>query len=57
MEGIPAPSGGDSRFAHARTTGEQKINGKDSYVVEARSAEGERRQVYFDVGTGLLIRI
>lgn len=41
----------------ARTTGKEKINDKDSYLVEAKSAEGERRQLYFDAGTGLLMRI
>ena len=44
-------------FSNARTTGKAKINGKDSYVVEAKSAEGERRQLYFDASTGLLMRI
>lgn len=44
-------------FANARTTGKEKINGKDSYVVEAKTGEGQRRQLYFDVGTGLLMRI
>ena len=44
-------------FPNARTTGKEKINGKDSYVVEAKTAEDQERQLYFDVGTGLLMRI
>lgn len=44
-------------FANARTTGKEIINGKDSYVVEAKTAEGQPRQLYFDLGTGLLMRI
>jgi photosynthetic reaction center cytochrome c subunit len=44
-------------FADARTTGKEKIDGRDLYVVEAKSTEGERRQLYFDVGTGHLTRI
>ena len=44
-------------FPIARTAGKAKLNGKDSFVVEAKSVEGDRRQLYFDAATGLLGRI
>src|ERR1700687_3251794 len=47
----------DRMFANARTVGRDRINGNDSYVVEAKSAEGAQKKLYFDVGTGLLVRI
>ncbi|HEV2297264.1 MAG TPA: photosynthetic reaction center cytochrome c subunit family protein [Candidatus Acidoferrales bacterium] len=45
------------RFLNARATGKEKVNGQDAYVVEAQTPEGDRRQLYFDVVTGLLLRI
>lgn len=44
-------------FRDARTAGRGKIDSKDSYLVEAASAKGDRRQLYFDVESGLLVRI
>lgn len=44
-------------FPGARTAGKAKINGKESFVIEAKSVEGDRRQLYFDAATGLLGRI
>jgi photosynthetic reaction center cytochrome c subunit len=43
-------------FPNAKSTGREKINDRDSLVVESKSADGEERLLYFEEGTGLLIR-
>jgi hypothetical protein len=44
-------------FPEARAIGKEKIDGKDCYLVEAKSTRAEQRQLYFDAQTGLLVRI
>jgi len=39
-----------------RVLGKEKIADREAYVVGATSADGSREKLYFDVGTGLLIR-
>jgi hypothetical protein len=39
-----------------RVLGKEKLGGREAYVVGATSREGDRERLYFDAGTGLLIR-
>jgi Photosynthetic reaction centre cytochrome C subunit len=43
-------------FPNAKSTGREKINDTDSFVIESKSVDGEEGLLYFDEGTGLLIR-
>ena len=43
-------------YLSLRVLGKEKIAGREAYVVGATSVDGSREKLYFDVGTGLLIR-
>lgn len=44
-------------FPNARTIGKRNVNGRVCYLVQAESAEGDTRELYFDIETSLLVRI
>lgn len=43
-------------YPSLRVLGKEKIADREAYVVGATSIDGSREKLYFDVGTGLLIR-
>jgi hypothetical protein len=44
------------QFAQVRFNGRDKINDRDVWIVGGRTADNHRERLYFDSGTGLLVR-
>lgn len=44
-------------YSNFKVTGVEKVNDRDAYVVEASSVDGGNDRMYFDVQTGLVLRI
>ena len=43
-------------YSNLSLSGKEKVDGKDAFVIDARSADGGEEKMYFDTQTGLLLR-
>ena len=46
-----------NHYKKMAVAGKSKVGGRDAYVVEAQPSEGGPEKLYFDIRTGLLIRV